>query len=281
MGFWFWFFVVGAGYFLYSRSKRKRGRKQDAPAASKTVERSIEERYGRVACTGRDCSCNDDCSDAERLFCREVMLKVLPKGKFAAQYPVDLPGKTRKLDFAFIAGDGRKIAIELDGFQYHAKDLGPDEFDDQLARQNELVLREWSILRFSFNQCARKPEYCAAAIRRLAGDSLSGAVVPRNAFKDVFIPESEFRGSGKILKPLGVLWTDKRGNVGRWYVPAERNIEALIPPGWEVRTWAPCVRCGSGEAHERHGRNGYFFKCPDCDSTFNYSNLPGVSPKGT
>lgn len=54
-----------------------------------------------------------------------------------------VPGRKYRIDFAFPAD---KLAIEIDGWQYHGKTLGA--FRNDRTRQNELAVAGWLILRF-------------------------------------------------------------------------------------------------------------------------------------
>lgn len=59
-------------------------------------------------------------------------------------------GATRYIDFALVSPVGRKVAIEVSGFQYHAQGaISYEEFNDQLFRRNELVIAGWEYLEFS------------------------------------------------------------------------------------------------------------------------------------
>lgn len=79
-------------------------------------------------------------------------------------------GKTRFIDFAIITQQSR-IAIEIDGYTYHAEGaITRHEFDDQLSRQNELVMSGWAVLRFSFDQIKSNPDKCQDQLRRLLID---------------------------------------------------------------------------------------------------------------
>jgi superfamily II DNA or RNA helicase len=75
-------------------------------------------------------------------------------------------GKTRFIDFAIVTKTSR-IAIEIDGYAYHAEGaITRQEFNDQLSRQNELVMNGWTVLRFSFDQIKNSPEKCQDQLRR-------------------------------------------------------------------------------------------------------------------
>ena len=61
-----------------------------------------------------------------------------------------------------------KLAIEVDGFEFHST---PEAFQRDRTRQNELVALGWTVLRFTWTDVTQHPERVAttirAAIRRL------------------------------------------------------------------------------------------------------------------
>jgi superfamily II DNA or RNA helicase len=109
-------------------------------------------------------------SEPERRLFHDVIAPTLAPG--AAQYvfpqhPVtDAAGRSRRIDFAIITPHTR-LAIELDGYAYHAEGaITRDSFSDQLARQNELIIDGWRVLRFSWDQLVRDPDTCRDMLRR-------------------------------------------------------------------------------------------------------------------
>lgn len=90
-------------------------------------------------------------------------------GGLRAEYPFrDFKGGQRFIDFVYIL-HGIKLLIEIDGFTTHARNISPAEFDDHLARQNDLVLAGWIVLRFSANQVERTPQVCQRQIKQAIG----------------------------------------------------------------------------------------------------------------
>lgn len=53
------------------------------------------------------------------------------------------------------------LAIEVDGFAFHS---GADEFQVDRTRQNDIVLRGWQVLRFTWLDLAEYPERVIAII---------------------------------------------------------------------------------------------------------------------
>lgn len=94
---------------------------------------------------------------SEKLFVEEFIIPIIGKDKLCylkAQEPfIDQSGKQRRIDFAFHDEGLNKIAFEIDGESYHAEGaITSEEFDDSLFRQNELVINNWHVLRFSYTQ---------------------------------------------------------------------------------------------------------------------------------
>ena len=110
------------------------------------------------------------CSEPERFLFDTVIAPVLSEISLSAvtpQYEVsDAEGRSRRLDFA-ITTEQSRIAIELDGYTYHAEGaISRASFDDQLSRQNELVLDGWRVIRYSWDQVNARPANCRDQLRR-------------------------------------------------------------------------------------------------------------------
>lgn len=65
-----------------------------------------------------------------------------------------------KVDVAF---PDMKVAIEADGWAFHS---GPDEFEGDRVRQNQIVLLGWTVLRFTWLDLITTPDRVVAEIRR-------------------------------------------------------------------------------------------------------------------
>jgi hypothetical protein len=131
------------------------------------VEKTFEEKYGTglLPCEGFACNPQKPCSVWERWLCKDVVSEIAPIGSFWGQYWVSLPSGPRRLDFAIKTPEGKCIAVELDGFSTHTKDLERKDFDDQLSRQNELVCAGWTVLRFSTDQLRKNPKQCCEILQ--------------------------------------------------------------------------------------------------------------------
>lgn len=74
-----------------------------------------------------------------------------------------------RVDFAY---PGRRIAIEVDGFDKHGT---PRALQADLARQNALVAMGWTVLRFTWADVVRRPAAVADSIRRVLGTENSNS----------------------------------------------------------------------------------------------------------
>lgn len=107
---------------------------------------------------------------AERLFAETVWLPAA--GNFKHLHPeyeiADERGKPLFIDFAFIH-PALRAAIEVDGYGPHHRDLDRRQFAEQLNRQNDLVIRGWKVLRFSYDDVRGRPQLCRTYIQKLLG----------------------------------------------------------------------------------------------------------------
>ena len=55
-----------------------------------------------------------------------------------------------------------KLAVEIDGFEYHSS---PEAFQQDRTRQNALVSLGWTVLRFTWSDIVRRPAHVAKVIR--------------------------------------------------------------------------------------------------------------------
>jgi len=87
----------------------------------------------------------------------------------------------RYLDFAWFY-NGFRIAIEIDGFGPHWRNIDRWRFADHLHRQNDLVLDDWIVLRFSYDAFMEHPRKCQQLILHAKGKwSLEKAAIPVSA----------------------------------------------------------------------------------------------------
>lgn len=75
------------------------------------------------------------------------------------EYAGAVPGRRYRLDIAFPAV---KLAVEIDGWQYHGKFKEAHSKDRE--RQNLLVLNGWQVLRFSAGQVFNEHDQCVIVV---------------------------------------------------------------------------------------------------------------------
>lgn len=76
-----------------------------------------------------------------------------------AEYPPNIQGRKFRIDIAFVE---EALAIELDGWQWHAKYL--EDFKRDRRRQNLLVIHGWRVLRFTAEDIHHDLEGCLGLI---------------------------------------------------------------------------------------------------------------------
>lgn len=96
-------------------------------------------------------------SEAERLLHRTLRKWPLSHRWFS-NHPVRCGSNNYFLDVAI---PSRNIAIEVDGFEFHSS---RQSFEDDRARQNDLVLAGWTVLRFTWRQLWEDADRCAQQI---------------------------------------------------------------------------------------------------------------------
>jgi hypothetical protein len=98
-----------------------------------------------------------DRSAMERRFMRLVAKAGLPKP--VQNHPLVINGRRLWLDACY---PGLRIAIEIDGRAYH---LFAEDWENDLARQNLLMLDGWLVLRFTSRAIRDRPDEVVAQIR--------------------------------------------------------------------------------------------------------------------
>ncbi|GAX89736.1 hypothetical protein [Effusibacillus lacus] len=160
------------------------------------LERSTGERLRRL---------NEGLGHAETLFLKKVWWQAF--GNFNNLYPQyevsDFKDGYRYLDFAYIRSTFR-VAIEIDGYGPHWRDLTQTQFADHLMRQNYLIIDGWWVLRFSYDDISKKPRYCQQTIQQLIGKWLGFEVSDdRLTAREKEIVRLAFR-LGRPITPLDV-----------------------------------------------------------------------------
>ncbi|QJD84794.1 DNA-binding response regulator [Cohnella herbarum] len=79
---------------------------------------------------------------------------------------IDSDGNYYYMDYAYLRKP-KPTSIESDSFGSHARDADRWSFSRGLDRQNEIVLAEWNILRFSIDKLKENPLACQKHIRKM------------------------------------------------------------------------------------------------------------------
>lgn len=106
--------------------------------------------------------------DAEKMFLEKVWWPLFRNFEHLhPEYEVqDFKDGQRYLDFAYLRPT-IKICFEIDGYGPHVKQMSRWQFSDSLERQNQLVIDDWKVIRFSFDQVAEKPRRCQQVTQQI------------------------------------------------------------------------------------------------------------------
>jgi len=95
--------------------------------------------------------------------------KVLQSGECTlsciVQAAVDVEGRSFRVDFAFISEIGDRIAVELDGHDFHERTKEQARHDK--SRDRLLATAGWRLLRFTGSEVYADPAACLARVRAL------------------------------------------------------------------------------------------------------------------
>ncbi|WP_336785275.1 DNA-binding response regulator [Paenibacillus sp. MMO-177] len=124
---------------------------------------------------------------AERIFMEQVWVPAIGQSEYLhGEYEVsDFKDGVRLLDFAYVRHPYR-IAIEIDGYGPHCRDIDRRGFADRLLRQNHLMLDGWVVLRFSFDDVKERPRQCQQMLQQMLGKLYS-----QEAGKDMTLHQRE------------------------------------------------------------------------------------------
>lgn len=159
------------------------------------------------------------CSEPERHFFETIVALTIDLAGHHHIHPqyefTDTQGRHRYIDFAIVTQHS-KIAIEFDGYAYHAEGAIPrDRFDDQLERQNDLINAGWRVLRFSRDLVRREPERCRDTLRRalisdpllhptLSGTSLQPHLIQVEALEKLEAARTAGKKRGLVVMATGL-----------------------------------------------------------------------------
>ncbi|ANE47015.1 hypothetical protein SY83_12880 [Paenibacillus swuensis] len=106
---------------------------------------------------------------AERVFLETVWWPAV--GRFdclQAEYEVmDYRDRTRYLDFVYLRAPYR-VCLEIDGYETHGRS-DRYTFSDDRRRQNGLVVEDWKVLRYSFDDVKDQPRQCQLSLQQWMG----------------------------------------------------------------------------------------------------------------
>lgn len=107
---------------------------------------------------------------AEKLFLEHVWWPAF--GHFDHLHPeyeiTDFKDGFRYLDFAYIR-PGVQLAIEIEGYGPHLRDISREQFSDQCRRQNDLIIDGWKVLRYSYDDIREMPRFCQQKLHQFMG----------------------------------------------------------------------------------------------------------------
>lgn len=107
---------------------------------------------------------------AEKLFLENVWWPEFHNFEYLyPEYEVrDYKEGTRYIDFAYIRRYFR-IAIEIDGIGPHWRNITSEQFADHCQRQNDLMIDDWHVLRFAYQDVKVRPRICQQTVQQLIG----------------------------------------------------------------------------------------------------------------
>ncbi|HET7627918.1 MAG TPA: transcriptional regulator [Bacillales bacterium] len=88
---------------------------------------------------------------------------------------IDLNSGYRYIDFAYMPGGSVKVAIEIQGYGPHARDLEISRFKDLCWRHSLLTLDGWTLFPVAFPSILDEPEKCRQLILAIIGKYMSPA----------------------------------------------------------------------------------------------------------
>lgn len=183
---------------------------------------------------------------AELTFLKNVWWPLIGNFEFLhPEYEVpDYSEKSRFIDFACLR-PGIKLAIEIDGFSSHVKNVDRWQFAYRLHRQNVLTVDGWDILRFPFDDVANRPRQCQRTIQQYMGLRFATESPGKNESPRVTAIDREIVRLARTLS--GTLSPgDVARHLGTSRHTVYRHLQRLVERGWlqpasgtkRIRTYA-------------------------------------------
>jgi hypothetical protein len=138
---------------------------------------------------------------AEKIFLEKVWIPIFGHmDHLHPEYEVkDFKDAYRYIDFAYVH-HWLRIAIEIDAFGTHHRDMTRDQFADERDRQTDLIIDGWKVVRFSLDRIRDNPRACQRRLQNLVGKYL----IEWQRLKDMSLEEREIirmsRRLGRNLK---------------------------------------------------------------------------------
>lgn len=184
---------------------------------------------------------------SERLFLQAVWWPTFHH--FANLHPEyeihDYKDGYRYLDFAYIQSNFR-IAIEIDGFGPHFRNITTWQFDDHCQRQNHLIIDGWYVLRITYNQLQERPRVCQQTIQQLLGRWLASS---ESLGKLTIFEREAVRLATRSLRPITPKDVCAQLGIGSDY--AQRLLRGLAQKQW-LQPAAGDIRIRSYTLHPSH-----------------------------
>ncbi|MCL6444780.1 MAG: helix-turn-helix domain-containing protein [Alicyclobacillus sp.] len=139
----------------------------------------------------------------------------------------DFADALRFIDFAYLR-NGVKVAIEIDGFGPHWRDITDQQFAHQQRRQNHLVMDRWMVIRFAYWDIEHNARTCQQTLQQLVGVLTS---VPLGGMTDLDAREREIvRLAIRLNRPMAV--RDVVEHTGFASRTVMRCLRRLVELGW-------------------------------------------------
>lgn len=134
---------------------------------------------------------------SEKLFLEKVWFPIFGHmDHLHPEYEVtDFRDAYRYIDFAYVH-HWLRIAIEIDPFGTHLRDMTRDQYSDERDRQNDLIIDGWKVIRFSLDRIRDNPRACQRRIQNLIGKYL----VEWQRLKDMSLEEREIIRMARRIK---------------------------------------------------------------------------------
>ncbi|CAM3459771.1 DNA-binding response regulator [Marinicrinis lubricantis] len=153
-------------------------------------------------------------------------------GQFDMLHPeyevADYSGYSRFIDFAYVHPYFR-IAIEIDGYGPHVKQLSRWDFSNEKRRMRHLTLDGWLQMSFSYDEIRERPHACMKDLQQLIGRCLGETDMTFDESLDVYEKET--------LRLAVRLSRDIRSSDLVTYLHVERKkashiLRSLLEKGW-------------------------------------------------